>query len=95
MTAEDYIKQALIDGRLTYHHIALLTKDFQAEHDVLVVDRTRCPDCGQQLRTERGADALALFWMHGFGAVARTTHVTCPCGYRRHWRTETISPLKN
>lgn len=32
MTAEDYIKQAMIDGRLTYSHIAKLVADFQMDY---------------------------------------------------------------
>lgn len=37
MTPEDYIKQALIDGKLTYRHIAKLTEYFQ-KGNKLVVD---------------------------------------------------------
>ncbi len=52
-----------------------------------------CPDCGEPLRTTSGGDKLALFWLHGFGAIERTTYQSCPCGYWRHWKTETITPL--
>jgi hypothetical protein len=51
-----------------------------------------CPDCARTLNVVVGADALALFWIHGFGAVVRTTFVSCPCGYRRHWTTQTVTP---
>ena len=54
-----------------------------------------CPDCSALLHTDQRGDARALFWMHGYGAVIRTTWRTCPCGYRRHWRTETITPRTN
>jgi hypothetical protein len=65
---------------------------WHGRHDLLPMPRGVCPDCTAPLHVVRGSDALALFWIHGFGAVVRTTNVSCGCGYRRHWKTETITP---